>query len=149
MHDRSDRPTDSPQAGTSLVEVMFAAVLIVTFVGALLTVAVRQGVHRQVNAETSLAMTAALDNLERVRSVDFATLPTLDGSGFDVPGLNGQPNGLQPLPSDPDNLPGELTVIEDQVVGSIKLYRVRATVLWRGVSRVRRLQIDTLIAERK
>ncbi len=141
--------TDSQEAGTSLVEVMFAAVLIVTFVGALLTVAVRQGVHRQVNSETSLAMTAALDNLERIRNVPFATLLTLNGSGFDVPGLNGQPKGLRPLAGDPDELPGELTVVVDQASGGTTLYRVRATVLWQGVSRVRRLQIDTLIAERK
>ena len=141
--------TDSREAGSSLVEVMFAAVLIVTFVGALLTVAVRQGVHRQVNAETSLAMTAALDNLEKVRNIPLATLPTLNGSGFDVPGLNGQPKGLRALAGDPDSLPGELTVVVDQTSGGATLYRVRATVLWRGVSRVRRLQIDTLIAERK
>ena len=137
------------EEGTSLIEVMFAAVLIVTFVGALLTVAVRQGVHRQVNAETSLAMTAALDNIERLRAVSFATLPTLDGEGFDVPGINGQPNGLHAVSGDPDNLPGELTVVVDQTNGTAILYRVRATVLWQGVSKVRRIQVDTLIAERK
>jgi hypothetical protein len=140
---------DDREAGMSLVEVVFASVLVVTFLGALLTVAVRQGVHRQVNSETSLAMTAALDNLERIRSVPFATLPALNGSGFDVPGLNGEPGGLQPLPNDPDDLPGEITVLEDQIGPGTKLYRVRATVLWQGASRVRRLQVDTLMAERK
>jgi len=145
-----DRHTDdNSQAGTSLVEVMFAAVLVVTFVGALLTVVVRQGVHRQVNSETSLAMTAALDNLEKLRNVPFGTLLSLNASGFDVPGLNGQPNGLQPVPGDPDGLPGELTVIVDQPGPIATLYRVRATVLWTGISKVRRLHVETLIAERK
>lgn len=140
---------DDRESGMSLVEVMFASVLVVTFLGALLTVAVRQGLHRQVNSETSLAMTAALDNLERIRSVDFATLPALNGSGFDVPGLNGGPKGLQPVPGDPDGLPGEITVLEDTTGPGAVLYRVRASVLWQGTSRVRRLQVDTLMSERK
>ena len=137
------------EAGMSLVELMMAIILAVVFIGALLSAAIQQGLHRQTNMETSLAMSAALDNLERVRAVPFAGIPGLNGSGFDVPGSNGNPGGLRALPGDPDGLPGELTVAVDETKTGYTLYRVTASVNWRGVNRSRRIQIETLVAERK
>lgn len=139
-----------PEDGLSLVEVMVAAVLVIVFVGSVLTLAVRQGAHRQVNLETMLATTAAIDAVERVRNEGFATLPSLDGSGFDVPSVNGSPAGLRALPGDPDGLPGRIAVtVEEQQGGTYFLYRVTATVDWRGVSGPRRVQVTTLVSERK
>ena len=137
------------EAGMSLVELMMVIILAVVFIGALLSAAIQQGLHRQTNMETSLAMTAALDNLERVRATPFAGLPALNGSGFDVPGSNGNPGGLRALPGDPDGLPGELTVTVDETKTGYTLYRVAASVSWRGVNRSRRIQVETLVAERK
>lgn len=159
MHSSAQHPARGPvpvgggtpqgESGTSLVELMVAIFMAVVFVGALLSAAIQQSTHRQTNMETSLAMSAAMDNLERVRAVPFSGIPALDGSGFDVPGANGNPGGLQPLPGDPDGLPGELTVTVDDSSGGYTLYRVTASVSWRGVQRSRRIQVETLVAERK
>ena len=128
---------------------MFAAVFILVFLNALITVAVRQGVHRQTNLETSLAMTAALHNLEQIRSVPFAVMPTLDGAGFDVLSLNQEPGGLRAISGDDDGLPGQLSVKVDQSADGATIYLVTATVSWTGVSKNRELRFDTLIGERK
>ena len=43
----------------------------------------------------------------------------------------------------------EIAVTVDQVAGGATLYRVTATVVWRGASRSRRMQLQSLIAGRK
>lgn len=146
-----NRPQHNDEAGSSLVEVMFATVLVVMFVGSLLLVSIQQGTHRRVNLETSLAMSAILDNLERIRAVPFSSLLGLDGSGFDIPAVNGSSSGgLEPLAGDLDGLPGEFTVsVAPQSVPGVTLYRVVATVEWRGASRARSLSMETLVGERK
>jgi len=129
---------------------MVATVLVVLFVGALLVISIRQGAHRRSNLETSLAMSAAFHNLEKLRSVPFATLLSLNGVGFDVPGIDGSPTGgLLALPGDPDGLPGMLTVVDDKPSTGAKLYRIAATVVWKGVSTSRTLRFESLIAERR
>ena len=143
-------PKPKDETGSSLVEVMFAAVVVIMFVGALLMVSVQQGHHRRVNLETSLAMNAALDNLERVRSVPIANLPALNGTGFAIPGINGSiSGGLPALPGDLDGLPGEFEVVLDQSSAGVSLYRVTASVVWRGANHARRISVVTLIGERK
>ena len=153
MEQTRAREGDAPvrlDDGLSLVEVMVAAVLVIVFVGSVLTLAVRQGAHRQVNVETMLATTAAIDAVERIRNESFATLLSLNGSDFDVLSVNGKPGGLRALPDDPDGLPGQIAVaIEEQKSGTYFLYRVTATVDWRGVSGARRIQVSTLVSERK
>ena len=119
------------EEGTTLVEVMVSALIAVVLVGAILSVVISQASQRRSTTEQSLALGAALNNLEQLRAVPIATLPTLDGTGFDVPGLTGQPIGLNPIPGDPDGLPGEFTIVVDQTSGSVILYRVIATVAWR------------------
>jgi len=133
----------------SLMEVMVGAVLVVVFLGAMLSLTVRQGSQRQLHHEMSLAIAAAIDNLEHVRSVPFITVPTLDGSGFDVPGSNGLAGGLKAQAGDADGLPGQLHVEIASSSGAYKLYRVTATVSWSGVNGNRTISLRTLLEDRK
>ena len=99
--------------------------------------------------ETNLAAIACRNNLEDLRSVGFATLPTLHGQGFDVPGVNGSPGGLRPVPGDLDGLPGEFLVIVDQTSGGETLYRVVAQVTWVGATGRRTIAFNSLFADRQ
>jgi len=137
------------EAGITLIEVMVCAVLAIVFLGAYMALAVRLSGHRQQERERALAMTAAINNLEHIRAVNFATLPSLDGSGFDVPGNNGTAGGLNPQAGDPDGLPGQLHVEVERTVAGNTLYRVTATVAWRGVDGNQHISIQALVAERK
>lgn len=137
------------ERGVSMIEVMIGAIIGVVIIGAVLSILVHQSHLRQSNAESSLAINAVLNNLEQLRTVSQATLPTLDAKGFDVPGLNGEPGGLRALPGDPDNLPGQINVFVDQSSGGSVLYRVVATVAWTGATGRRRFVMQTLMGERK
>ena len=53
------------------------------------------------------------------------------------------------MPGDPDGLPGEFSVVEDPASTGVKLYRVSATVVWRGVTGDRQIRLETLVGERK
>ncbi len=140
---------ENRQKGSSLIELMIAASISLVLIGAVLSTVIQQGHQRQASAETSLALSAALNNLEQLRTVPEATLITLDGQGFDVPGSNGGFGGLTPQPGDLDGLPGQLSVIVDQFTGGVTLYRVVATVSWTGVSGRRQILLQTLMGERK
>ncbi len=133
----------------SLVEVLVGAVILVAFFGALMALVVRVGTERQAHVENSLALAAALDNLERIRSLPQSGIAALDGADFDVLGANGGAGGLHAVPGDPDGLPGEIAVTIDQSVAGATLYRVTAGVHWRGVTRDRELRLEALIGERK
>ena len=140
---------ENHQKGSLLIELMIAALVSLVLIGAVLSTVIQQGHQRQVTSETSLALSAALNNLEQLRTVPEATLPTLDGTGFDVPSSNGGPGGLTPQPGDLDGLPGQLAVIVDQSQGGVTLYRVVATVSWTGVSGRRQIRLQALMGERK
>lgn len=137
------------QEGTSLVELMLSMIVGLVLIGAVLSVVIQQSHLRQSNAESSLAVGAALNTLERLRTLDDATFPTLDGTGFDIPGLNGQPGGLQPVPGDLDGLPGHLSVLVEQTSGGATLYRVVATVSWTGAGGRKRINLQSFVGERK
>lgn len=137
------------QKGSSLIELMIAAMVSLVLIGAVLSTVIQQGHQRQATNETALALSAALNNLEQLRTVDEATLPGLDGTDFDVPGSNGKPGGLTPQPGDPDGYPGELSVFVDQNKAGVTLYRVVATVSWIGVSGKRQIRLQALMGERK
>ena len=82
--------------GTSLVEVMVSALIAVVLVGAILSVVISQASQRRSTTEQSLALGAALNSLEQLRTVPQAGLLALSGTAFDVPSL-----GLvRRLPSD-------------------------------------------------
>ena len=125
----TNRETNSEQ-GASLLELMIATLVALVLLGAVLSLVIQQAHQRQANTESSLALSAALNNLEQLRTVPATTLLTLNGTGFDVPGSNGAPGGLQPVPGDIDGLPGEFLVSVDQSAAGVDLYRVVATVTW-------------------
>ena len=138
---------ENRQKGSSLIELMIAALVSLVLVGAVLSTVIQQGHQRQSTNETALALGAALNNLELLRTMDEATLPAMDGKEFDVPGSNGNPKGLTPQPG--NLLPGKLSVFVDQTTGGVTLYRVVATVSWTGVSGKRQIRLQALMGERK
>ena len=142
LDDRSDR-------GSAFFEILLAAVVGVVILGSVLTLTSSNGRRRQATIESSLALSAMLNSLEQVRTVPTAALPGLNGLGFDVPGTNGGPRGLSPIPNDPDGLPGQLEVTVDQSLPGANLYRVRARVAWTGVTGRRNLVLETLVGERR
>jgi hypothetical protein len=137
------------EAGVFLVDLMIGAMVSVVLIGAVLSIVVHQGQMRQANTETSLALSAAINSVEQLRTVPQAVLPALDGTGFDVPGPNGAPGGLRAVPGDPDGLPGQLTVAVESTAGGETLYRVVASVAWVGVTGRRTYALETLLGERK
>ena len=116
---------------------------------AILSVVLQSSKTRRLDSEINLAFVACRNNLDELRSIPFAQLAAMDGQGFDVPGVNGSPGGLQPVPGDPDGLPGQFTVVVDKTGGGKTLYRVSATVIWTGVLRRKQFVLETLIGERK
>ncbi len=139
----------SPQAGTSLVELVIGATIVITLLLAISTSTASQARLRKLGEERNLAMNACRNTLESLRDVAFASLPGLDGTGFDVPGVNGLANGLAPLAGDADSLPGRIEVAVDRTAGAERLYRLTLTVDWLGVAGAEQFQIRTLIADRK
>ena len=137
------------ERGSSLIEIMIATMVAMVLIGALFSVVFQQGQQRRGTAEKSLALAAALSNLERARTLDQAGILALDGVGFDVPGVNGAPGGLQPVPGDPDGLPGSFAVLIEQQSGPATLYRVVTTIRWRGGLGRRVLRLQALVGERR
>lgn len=133
------------------MELTIAIAAAVTIVSAVLTATVRHSNHRQSNQERELASLAALDTLERVRSVPFSALPGMDGTGFDVLDPNGNPGGLRPVDGDLDGLPGQLIVRPEPggTIGSETIYRVIAVVEWAGIRDRNRIEFGQLMVERK
>lgn len=137
------------ETGSSLVELTIAIAAAVTIVAAVLTATVRHSSHRQANQERGLATLAALDTLERLRSIPFDTLPSFDGTGFDVADPNGNPGGLHPVDGDSDGLPGRLVVRPYRTAGSETIYQVAAIVEWSGQRPQNDLGFRHLMVERK
>lgn len=144
--------TAAPQPherGAMLIELVFAAAIALLIGGAVISTTVRQSSHRAVNLETTLATNAIADVFARLRAAPFASLPSLNGTGFDVPSHTGQPNGLTPIPGDPDGLPGRIEVAVEASAGTAVLYRVTLSVVWVGAAGVRRERIVGLLGDRR
>lgn len=142
-------PNHARETGTSLVELMLGAAIVITLLLAISTSVVSQTRLRRLSAERNLAMVACRNTIENLRDVDFATLPGLSGNGFDVPGNNGSGGGLAPVTGDADGLPGRITVTVDQSSGGETLYLITLTVDWTGVNGVQHFELRSLMAERK
>lgn len=142
-------PEANRESGISLVELMIAAVTSVALLSSVLMGVTQVSTHRQLALETNLAMVAAMNVLEEARTVDFANIPALHGTGFDVLDSLGNAGGLRVVPGDSDGLPGELSVAVEESSGGNTLYRVTATITWVGVMDPRSMFLETLIAERK
>ena len=140
---------EPPENGSTLVELMMLMSTAVIVLLATLSGVVQHGRQRQAKGELSLAMGACRNTLEELRSVDFATLPTVNNQGFDVPALDGSPGGLTPPEGDLDGLPGLITITIEETDGTNILYRVRAEVEWRGISPNWRFSMETLLTDRK
>lgn len=136
------------QRGISLVELSIAVVILVATLIPVVSICHQGARLRQLDAELSLAFQACSNNLEEVRSLPFAQVAAAHGRGFDVPGSNGAPGGLRARGGDADGLPGEIAVAVEETSGGQTLYRVTATVLWRGGSGEQELRLDTLIANK-
>lgn len=138
------------QDGVSLVELLTGvAVTILLVAGALTGVAAHQA-QRRMHGEQILAMSACRNTLEMLRSVDIATLPSFHGQGFDVPGQNGQANGLNVLDGDPDGLTGEISVTaHPRSLPNNELYIVQTRVRWQGATRGGDFRMETLMGERR
>ncbi|HLU38412.1 MAG TPA: hypothetical protein VK081_03450 [Planctomycetota bacterium] len=141
--------TPANERGAILLDLMMACGVALIVGGALVTTSVRQSAHRAVNHETTLANNAIADVFARLRGLPFADLPSLHGTGFDVPNHLGGPGGLTAQPGDPDGLPGEIQVAVYASGGSTVLYRVTVTVAWRGAAGNRRERVIGLIGERR
>lgn len=141
--------TRSEESGFSLIDLMIGAMVSIILIGAVLTVIVHQGHLRQSNTETSLALNACMNTLENMRALDTSGILTMNGTGFDIPGPNGQPNGLTPVAGDLDGLPGAVTVVIDQSSGGNTLYLVVCSVTWTGVTGRRIYSMQTVMGERK
>ncbi len=135
--------------GFALVELIAGAVVSIIALTAIVTLSLQHAKLRRVDKELSLAITACRNQLEAVRAMPIDQVPALNGTSFDVPGGAGQPHGLQPLPGDPDGLPGMLVVTVDKSSGSNVLYRVTARVDWKGVLDARSFELTTLVGARK
>ncbi len=135
--------------GFSLVELMLGVVASVLVIGATLSMTLHVAKLRRVDQEIHLALVACRNNLEEPRSVPFSTLPTMNGVGFDVPGKNGAPGGLNAVPGDPDGLPGQFAVTVDQTTGGETMYLVKATVTWSGSLRRQSFELETLMGPRQ
>lgn len=137
------------ETGSSLVELTVAIAAAVTIACAVMTATVRHSTHRQANEERNLASLAALDTLERMRSVPFGSLASMHGTGFDVLGSNGAPGGLRPVEGDADGLPGRLIVQPERAFGGETIWSVTAVVEWAGLRPSNRLDFRQLMVERK
>jgi type II secretory pathway pseudopilin PulG len=137
------------ERGTSLIELMLGAVMVITLLLAISSSVTSQSRTRRVSEERNLAMVACRNILERLRDTTFATVPALNNTGFDVPGVNGLAGGLKALPGDADGLPGHITVAVDQTASGQTLYLVTLDVDWTGVTGRQHFQEQTLLAERK
>lgn len=137
------------QRGSSLIELMVVTVACVLVVGAALSMTTHQARQRKADQEVRLAMLACRNSLEELRSLPVPDLPTINGVGFDVPGKNGNPGGLTPVPGDKDGLPGEFRVVVDKTTGGKTLYRVTASVTWTGTSRTQTFQLQTMMGGRR
>jgi hypothetical protein len=139
----------TPERGTMLIELVYAAAVALVVGGSVIVTTVRQNAHRAVNLETTLATNAIADVFARLRAMPFADLPSIDGTGFDVPGQTGRPAALNALPGDADGLPGEIHVTVETTAGATVLYRVTLNVVWTGAIGQRRETVIGLVGERR
>jgi type II secretory pathway pseudopilin PulG len=137
------------ESGTSLIDLMFAAAAIITMLLAVSTAVTSQSRTRRLAEERNLAMVACRNATEELRNQPFASLPALDGTGFDIPGTNGGAGGLRPVPGDADGLPGQFSVAVDQSSAGETLYRITVRVDWTGVNGRQHFELMTLVADRK
>ena len=96
--------------GTTLIEVAIAAsVMVIGLLGFMQVIAMSVG-SSSANRQADLATQAAREVIEQIQAANFATLQTTYGvpPGGAVPGNGFNVPGLDPDPSDPDGMVGEI-----------------------------------------
>lgn len=145
----ADRIRDR-EAGVSLVELLTGMTIAVLLIGGAMMGVVQHQSQRRIHGEKILAMSACRNVLETLRAVEIADLPGYHGTGFTIPGQNGQNVGLTPADGDVDGLPGEITVeAHSRSQLNNPLYIVTTRVRWRGVTSGGNFTMCTLMGERR
>ena len=137
--------TRCSDAGFSLVELLAATVVMVFGLVGLMNSCVQLNALQRLDAEVALCYRACLRNLEEVRAMPMATIATMNGTGFDIPGPNGAPRGLQAQAGDADGMPGSIAVQRLATDAGRTLYRITATVKWHGSSGNSALELMTMV----
>ncbi|HZN40294.1 MAG TPA: prepilin-type N-terminal cleavage/methylation domain-containing protein [Planctomycetota bacterium] len=137
--------TRCSEAGFSLVELMIATVVMVIGLVGIMNSCVHLNALQRLDAEVALSYRACLRNLEAVRAMPMATIATMNGTGFDIPGANGATRALVPQKGDPDGLPGSITVQRLALDAGRSLYRITATAKWHGSSGNSAVELMTMV----
>ncbi|MEZ5990671.1 MAG: hypothetical protein R3F30_16465 [Planctomycetota bacterium] len=127
---------------------MIGTIVIVTLLASLAKLVTQNNRLHRGDEELQLAYSTCRTTMEVARNLPFSVLPTLDGSGFDVPNINGDPGGLRAVEGDADGLTGEIKVTVDQAVGTEKIYLVELVVHWTGSMGERRFGMSSLMSMR-
>lgn len=146
---REARRIDDAAAGSTFVEIMVGIVVMSAALLGLLNITLQTSKQRRSIEENGFAYLACRENLEQLRALPIASIPALDGSGFDVPGPDGSPGYLTPLQADPDGLPGKIEVVLEKQTPSAKLYRVALVVEWQRLRGSQNLRIETFVGDRR
>ncbi len=123
------------ESGLSLFELMLASVAIIVILLSVISTLLSVRNLQRLDSEINRAFTAAHNNLAELKVIPAADLLAMDGVGFDA-------EGLEPVPNDTDDLPGEIVVTSND-----GLYHVSTTVTWTGVRGRQEFILETYIAE--
>lgn len=74
--------------GFSLIEVLFTVAILSFALSGLLAMYINLFLSGDINRQMTLATNAALGKIEEIRNTDFDDLPSLNGSGFGIPGFS-------------------------------------------------------------
>lgn len=132
-----------------LSELLLGTVIVVVMTVAVLTMSLQSTRLRSLDEEHALAFAACRNGVERIRSLPFGQVLAQSGTGFTVPGRNGEPNGLRPRPGDTDGMPGEVLVTVAESNGPVQMLLVQVRVLWEGRNGPQQCQLNTLVADRE
>jgi prepilin-type N-terminal cleavage/methylation domain-containing protein len=137
--------TRCSEAGFSLVELMIATVVMVIGLVGIMNSCVHLNALQRLDGEVAMAYRACLKNLEEVRAMSMATILTMNGTGFDIPGANGAPKALRAQKGDVDGLPGQITVVKLATDAGRSLYQITATAKWQGASGNSSCELMTMV----
>ena len=136
------------EAGGSLIELIIATSIALVLVSAVMHISVHSSKVRKADAEIHLAWSACRNVIEEVRTLPVSQILALNGTGFDVPGPNGETKGLNVVKSNTSGLTGVITAIVEVTAPLCTMYRVTATVNWTGVSGEQDFSLQTLVVKR-
>jgi prepilin-type N-terminal cleavage/methylation domain-containing protein len=137
--------TPGGEAGFSLVELMIATVVMVIGLVGIMNSCVHLNALQRLDAEVALSYRACMRNLEEVRAMPMATILTMNGTSFDIPGANGATKALRAQKGDVDGMPGQITVVRLATDAGRSLYQITATAKWQGASGNSSVELMTMV----